>query len=293
MEINAKYEAMENKESKHWFAGIETIVSDPLRFKARLAIGEDAYKSLRLKKAVLGTWDTAGAAWTGVTIAKSTVVATTFFAPTGILAALGFGTAVTPLGWVIAAGVLTGGAWLGITHYFKSSSSNRAIVIPDFINTPMDVLALSLFDLLTPLSLIIANVDGHIDESERTLISNYFVKEWGYDQSFVTEGMHFTESRLSDYSIKEAAKALAEFKKQNPDCNYKAMSKEILSYLQNIIESNGRIDEDEEMAIEMVKSVFEETGRFSVKKTVNRGLGSIKATAGKVVPKKIMPGKKR
>ena len=105
--------------------------------------------------------------------------------------------------------------------------------------------------------------------------------------------MHFTESRLSDYSIKEAAKALAEFKKQNPDCNYKAMSKEILSYLQNIIESNGRIDEDEEMAIEMVKSVFEETGRFSVKKTVNRGLGSIKATAGKVVPKKIMPGKKR
>lgn len=267
---------MENQESKDWFEDIESIVSDPLRFKAKLAIGEDAYTSLRIKNAVFEAWDTVGAAGTAAAAAQSTVVASTIFTPSGFLTVLGFGTAVTPLGWVIAAGVLTGGAWLGVTRYLKDATSNRTTVIPEFINTPLDVLALAIFDLLTPLALKISNVDGNIDESERNTINNYFVKEWGYDERFVTEGISFTESKLSDFSIKELAKTLAEFKKENPDCNYKSMSREILTFLQNIIESDGRIDEREEMAIERVQTIFEETGKFSFKKTAKSSWESIK-----------------
>ena len=283
---------MDNKESKDWFEDIETIVLEPLKFKAKLAIGEDAYTSLRLKNAVFEAWDTVGAAGTAVAAAKSATVASTFFAPSGFMAVLGFGTAVTPLGWVIAAGVLTGGAWLGVTRYLKDATSNRTTVIPDFINTPLDVLALALFDTLTPLALKVSNVDGYIDESERNLINNYFVKEWGYDEKFVTEGISFTESKLSDFSIKEAAKTLAEFKKENPDCNYKSMSKDILTFLQNLIDSDGRIDEREEMAIEKVQAIFEETGKFSFEKTAKNSWKSIKNISGKVIPKNIMSGKK-
>ncbi|MCZ6488581.1 MAG: TerB family tellurite resistance protein, partial [Gammaproteobacteria bacterium] len=79
-----------------WFHDIETIVSEPLNFKSKLAIGEDAYTSLKLKNAVFEAWEVAGVATTAVVVAKSSVVATTFFAPSGLLAMIGIGTAATP-----------------------------------------------------------------------------------------------------------------------------------------------------------------------------------------------------
>jgi uncharacterized tellurite resistance protein B-like protein len=126
---------------------------------------------------------------------------------------------------------------------------------------------LGLFDLLTPLALKVAWFDGNIDQTEKKLIRSYFIDEWGYDQNFVDEGMRFTESRLSDFTIKEIAQTLADFKKENPDCNYEAMSRGILEFLHDIMEADGRVDEREELAIEKVQSIFEETGRFSFKKT--------------------------
>ena len=168
---------MDDQPQINWFQDIETIVSEPLNFKAKLAIGEAAYTSLKLKNAVVQAWDVAGVATTAAVVTKSSVVATTFFAPTGFMAALGIGTAVTPIGWVIAAGVVTGGAWMGVTRYLKKASASRVTVIPNFINTPLDVLALGLFDLLAPLALKVAEVEGRIDNPERKLINTYFVKE--------------------------------------------------------------------------------------------------------------------
>jgi len=252
---------MGDQNEKDWFQDIETIVSEPLKFKAKLAIGEDAYTSLRIKNTVAEAWDVAGVAATAAGIAQVPFIAG-FFAPTGLFAVIGIGSAFTPLPWVIAAGVVTGGAWFGLTRYFKSKFASRVTVIPDFINTPLDVLALGLFDLLTPLALKVADVDGHIDESERMLIDIYFVKEWGYDPAFVAEGVKFVESKLSEYSIKNSAESLAEVAKENPDCNFKSMSEEILGFLRNITEVDGRIDEREEMAIERIESIFKNAGSF-------------------------------
>ena len=120
------------RKQENWFEDIETIVSEPLNFKARLAIGEDAYAALKLKNTLVQTWDVAGVATTAAVVAKSSAVASTFFAPSGFLALIGIGTAVTPVGWVIAAGVITGGTWLGITRYLKKASSSRVTVIPKF-----------------------------------------------------------------------------------------------------------------------------------------------------------------
>ncbi len=277
---------MSNKDQVNWFEDIETIVSAPLNFKAKLAIGEDAYTALRVKNAVVQAWDVAGVATTAAVVAKSSVVASTFFAPTGFWAALGFGTAVTPIGWVIAAGVVTGGAWYGITRHLKSAARSRVTVVPNFIHTPLDVLALGLFDLLAPLAMKVAEVDGRVDEPGRRLIHDYFVREWGYDPKFVVAGTNYIESTLDELSIEQLAQTLAEFAGENRDCNFKLMAGEILGFLRNIVEAEGRQDRHDEQAIENIETIFAAANRFSVRKKLRAGLGAIRHKAGRILSRR-------
>ena len=270
----------------NWFQDIETIISEPLNFKSKLAIGEDAYTSLKLKNAVYEVWVVAGVATTAVVVAKSSVVATTFFAPGGLLAMIGIGTAATPVGWVIAAGVVTGGAWLGITRYLKRASANRVTVIPKFINTPLDVLALGLFDLLAPLALKVASVEGRDDDVGRKNIHDYFVNQWGYDPKFVGEGINYTESNLDQFSIRALSKTLAEFASENPDCNFKVMSAEILGFLRIIAVSDGSIDKSVATEIDRIEAIFNSGNKFSFNKKLRAGWGSIKRTITKAINRK-------
>ncbi len=277
---------MSNKDQVNGFEDIETIVSAPLNFKAKLAIGEDAYTALRVKNAVVQAWDVAGVATTAAVVAKSSVVASTFFAPTGFLAALGIGTAVTPIGWVIAAGVVTGGAWYGITRHLKSATRSRVTVVPNFINTPLDVLALGLFDLLAPLAMKVAETDGRIDGPRRQLIRDYFVKEWGYDPKFVVAGTNYIESTLDELSIEQLARTLAEFAAENRDCNFKLMAREILGFLRNIVEVDGRLDPQDEQAIEKIEAIFDSANRSSVRKKLRAGLSSVRHKASRILPRR-------
>ncbi len=277
---------MDDQDPGDWFEDIETIVAEPLNFKAKLAIGEDAYTSLKVKNAAYQAWEVAGVATTAVVVAKSSVVASTFFAPTGFLAAIGIGTAVTPIGWVIAAGVVTGGAWVGITRYLKKASANRVTVIPKFINTPLDVLALGLFDLLAPLALKVAEVEGRVGDGDRKLIADYFVREWGYDSRFVGEGIKYTESKIAEFSVKDLAKTLVEFTAANPDCNFKLMSEEILVFLRGIVEVDGRVDQRKEAEIDKIEAVFKSANRFSLKKSVRSGWGVVRKAVGRVFSRK-------
>jgi hypothetical protein len=272
---------MNTQDQTDWFQDIETIVAEPLNFKAKLAIGEDAYTSLKVKNAAFQTWEVAGVATTAVVVAKSSVVASTFFAPTGFLAAIGFSTAVTPVGWVIAAGVVTGGAWVGITRYLKKASANRVTVIPKFINTPLDVLALGLFDLLAPLALKVAEVEGRVGDGDRKLVHDYFVKEWGYDSRFVAEGIKYIESKIGGFSVRDLTKTLVEFTGANPDCNFKTMSGEILDFLRGIGDIDGGADRRKETEIEKIETVFKSTNRFSIKKSLRSGLGAVRKTVGR------------
>jgi tellurite resistance protein len=265
-----------------WFEGIDTVVAEPLKFKAKLAIGEDAYTSVRLKNATLELWDAVGVAKTAASIASSSVVASKFFATAGIQAVFGFGASATPVGWVVAAALVAGGGWIGITRYLKQNAGSKVTVIPQFINTPIDVLALGLFDLMAPLALKVAEIDGEVDASERALINSYFVKHWGYGADFVREGMAFVEEKIKDFSIKGLAQSLGEFKKHNKDCNYKAMSQEIVSFLNEIMTADGKIDEREEMAIEKVRSVFNEIDAFQLKTAMKSTVSTLTSAVGKV-----------
>jgi hypothetical protein len=277
--------SMDNQNQTDWFDNIDTIVAEPLNFKAKLAIGEDAYAALKLKNAAIQVWDVAGVATTAAVVAKSSTVAATFFAPTGFLALLGVGTAVTPVGWVIAASLITGGTWMGISRYLKKSSASRVTVIPKFINTPLDVLALSLFDLLAPLALKIATTEPTVDQTKQEIIHQYFVKEWGYNPEFTREGLKYTASKLNEISIDELAQTLAEFADKNTDCNFKMMSQEILGFLRNIISADQQTNTPEAIAVDKIEAIFKKANKNSTRKKVQRGWRLIKNTVGRVLSK--------
>ena len=259
------------------FEGIDTIVAEPLKFKVKLAIGEDAYTSLKVTNAVVQAWDVAGVATTAAVVAKSSVVASTFFAPSGLLAVIGIGTAVTPIGWVIAAGVVTGGAWFGVTRHLKKATASKLTVVPNFINTPLDVLALGLFDLMMPLALKLVTVNGRIDAARRQQVGDYFVGEWGYDAGFVDAGMRHIESRLEELSVAELAQTMAEFASHNRDCNFHMMSREILDFLRHIAELDGVVDAGEESAMGEIESIFKAANRFSLRRKLRAGWSALKS----------------
>lgn len=236
--------------------GIEEVVADPLRFKAKLMIGEDAYVSLRTIKRGRELWDVLGTAGTGATIASSSLVASTFFAPTGLLGLLGIGTAVTPIGWVAFAALTSGGACYGLYRLLGNAKGSRVIEIPKFLNTPLDTLGLGMFDLMAPVALRLAAVDGHVDPQEREFLTAHLVDEWGLNREFVTQGIRAIEPEVVHGDIEAMAKELADFLHANPDCNHLAIADELSLFLRQMLEASGELTEQEEVALALAMSTL-------------------------------------
>ncbi len=253
-------------EQQERFAAVERVVADPLRFKLRLGIGEAAYASLRVKKKLQDLWDVGGMAATGAAVASSSVVASTFFASGGLLSLIGLGTAVTPVSWVVAAAFVSGSAYYGVTRLFRSFSGTRVDTIPKFINTPIDLLAASLFDLMAALAVRVAAIDGVIAEEEKDVIVRHFIEDWGLDQAYVEQAMTVIVDGIEAAGVKDLARALASFQIDNPDCNPAAMQSELMQLLANVIATDGVSDEREELALEAIERVFREEIEFSFSK---------------------------
>lgn len=233
---------------------LERVVHDELKFKAKLAIGENAYAELRTANAVRKYWDLIGAVGGGAGLAKAGF--------------LGLAMASSPVGWIVAATV-SGGAWFAVMRTLSGATEGRVTVIPKFINTPLDVLGSTLFGLMMPLALKVAAADGHVVEKERLCIRNYFVDQWGFDAQFVEASMVLMEPQLSTCKIATLATELVAYKKSNPDCNYAVMSRDLLAFLTEVMESDGVADEREELVLKRVESIFAETERIALGNTVS------------------------
>ena len=263
------------------------VVSDTLRFKAKLGIGEDAYTSTRYVKKVQELWDIAGVASSGAGVASSTTVATMFFAPQGLLASVGLaGTAATPIGWVLVAAFASGGAYYGVTRLMRDFGGGRVTVVPDFINTPIDLLGAGLFDLIAPLAVKLARIDGDYARLERAFIVEYFTQEWGYDPEYVEAALSIIEANADDAALNAMVSDLAEFKRSNPDCNYAAMAREIIGFLRELSVADFQLDEREDMAIERIEKILREGGRFSISRSLSSARKSVPTLK---VPKVVWP----
>jgi uncharacterized tellurite resistance protein B-like protein len=267
------------------FGEVQQVILDSLRFKRKLAIGEDAYLSMRVGKTLTQLWDVGGVAVTGGSIAASTTVAGTFFASSGWLATIGLGAAaVTPVGWVIGAALATGGAYYGVTRLFKSYHGSRLDVIPKFINTPIDLLGASLMDMLGALSFKIALTDGEVTEPERVAIKDYFITEWGYDPDYASIALGVLEENAGQGTIKEMTAALGGFIHDNPDCNFTAIKEELIRFLREIAAADGTLDEREEFAIEKVDALLREPLPLELTvRAVASAPGELVGLAGKII----------
>lgn len=231
---------------------VEQVVADPLRFKARLAIGENAYTSLRAVNKMRELWDVLGAAGTGAAVAKSSLVAGTFFAPSGLLGMLGIGTAATPIGWVAFAAIASGGACYGMYRLLGQSKGTRVIEIPRYLNTPLDALGLALFDLLAPMAIRLAAVDGGVSTAERARLIRHLVDDWGLDPDFVAQALELVEPDAVTGSLEAMAQEAATFLHANPDCNHAEIAKEYVEFLRELLESDGAITPEEQSALDLL-----------------------------------------
>jgi hypothetical protein len=239
---------MDRFQDKSIFNGIKIIIIEPLKFKLKLGINDSAYSKISISRTIYDIIDTFGFSIKGGLLTK------------GALVLLGI---TSPLSVVIVAGILSGGAWVYVSHNLKENGKGNIIFIPKFIKTDLDILALCFFEIMAPLALKMANSDNKIDIVERTTICNYFIKEWGYDPSFVNHGVLYIESKLHEYSIKDLAHNMAVLQKENPDCNYESMKNVIMDFLTSVVKADGIIDEREDFALEGIRKTFEEIGHTS------------------------------
>jgi len=254
------------------FAGIDEVVADDLRFRLKLAIGEDAYGSIRSARVLQELWDLGGVAATGAGVAASNTVATTFFAGSKILALIGIG-AATPVGWIIAAGVGSAGAYWGVMRLAGRYGASRVRKIPEFINTPIDLLGAILVDMMGTLAVKVAAVDGRIAPEERELIATNFVEEWGIAADYAKAAIDAIAADHEKVSLKDAATALGTQLRNNPDCNAAAIRAELLSHLGDLVAVDGHIDEREEMALERIDAILRNETSPSMWRSI-RSVGS-------------------
>lgn len=218
----------------------EEIIAHNLIFKSRLGIGEEEYNYLKRKKNLDKFVGAIGVGGTAMGVASSATVATTFFPASGLLATLGFGAAATtPVGWVIGAGVLAGGAYLGARKLLEARKNKKVIVIPEFINTPLDLIANELLGFMLPLSLRIAISDGRIIKSEIDAIVEHYAEDWGYSRAFVDRAIKETKSNIGSMSYESLSESLSEYCDENQDCNQKAIVAFLLEHLEEVADTGG------------------------------------------------------
>lgn len=232
------------------------VVADELRFKAKLAIGEQADASLRAVNRAREIWDVLGAAGTGAAVAKSSLVASTFFAPGGLLGAVGLGTAATPIGWVAFAALASGGACYGLYRLLGNRRGERVIEIPRYLNTPLDQLGLAIFDLIAPLAIRMAAVDGQIERAELDHLQQHLVREWGLDEAFVNQAIVRIIGAASAGDLARMARERSVFLHANPDCNHAAIAADVVQSLRRMLEAAGPITPDEAAALDEVAALL-------------------------------------
>jgi len=234
----------------------ETIVAIPILFKEKLGIGDRTYGWIR-KREMLTTYSEAvGIGSAAYAAASSSVVATTFFAPTGFLAGLGLVSAATPVGWLIGVGLATGAGYVALSSLLERPKDKHVVVVPKYINTPLDVIALSLIEVMLPMSLKVAMSDGDLDERESMLIKHYYVNQWGYDAVFIERMSQEYLEHLNEIRFEPVADAFNLYLHDNPDCDPGFIINGLLGHLREITQQGDVNKQAETLALKELESLL-------------------------------------
>jgi uncharacterized tellurite resistance protein B-like protein len=195
-------------------------------------------------------------------VASSGTVAGTFFASTSWLGAIGLApVAATPIGWVLGAAVLTGGAYYGVMRAFGAYRKALVDDVPRFINAPIDALGAAIVDMLGAMALRVAVADGAICDTERTHIRDYFIDEWGIDEIYAHEALAVIEENLNKASLEQLVATFARFAHRQHDCKLDVLRQRLEELLTELVEADGSVTPEEFDAISCIIDGLKSSGR--------------------------------
>ena len=241
--------------------GVEEVIADDEKFRTKLGIGADAYRSLKAVSRASPAIAGAGGAVAGAAVASTPIVASTFFGGTAATVAgwLGLGlTSMTPVGWVIAAGVVGGVATRGAYVGYSKLRKKLIEEVPRQINAPLNVLASAVIGFLMPVAVKLALSDGNVDDRERRKIRDYFVTEWGYSGTFADQKFEELRNKPDSVSLDELLPALQEFTSHEKDCNFDHILRELLSFLEELANADGELHHGEKATIGEIHALLRE-----------------------------------
>lgn len=152
--------------------------------------------------------------------------------------------------------------------------------VSKFLSTPLDLLGVSILDLMGALSLKVAAIDGVIDPREFQVIRDYFVEDWGYDPDYVDHALAVLNANEDKARLVDMTRALAEFVRGNPDCKFAVLQYEIKQLLTEVAEADGKLDEREEMVIERIpRSLDEQNSIMANLSRAAKGAGNATSSA--------------
>lgn len=261
---------LENELESFFDKSIESVVRDSERFRKKLNIGADAFQYLSNAEN-LGAFTTAITSGAGI----SGIAYAGWISSMGMLGQIGLavGFISTPAGWIAAAGVL-GTTTIFLTRWLFHSLKKGAVTeVPNFINSPLDILASSICDLICPILLKIAYADRNFCEQERTKILNYFISEWGINPDYVDSLLSYDESHLSEFNWDTLKKTLLSIEKSG-DIKYASTAREIIFITEEVIRSDGTVHEYELRELKKLETALGKKSSLNTvpKNTVNSGI---------------------
>lgn len=240
-----------NDDLKEFFSGdVDSVVEDSEKFRRKLNIGADAFKYLK-KAENLGSFvqilSAGGLAALGAN--------TAWLSSLGVLGTIGLKISLvsTPIGWVALAGLAGSALVYGAKKTYGTVRNESITEVPKFINSPIDVLAVSITGLIIPILLKISHADKDYSQDERTAIINYFVAEWGLNHRYVEDILKSHEEELADFNYSEIESKIDLIVKTG-DMKREVLLAELLKVCDDVMASDGVICEHEKSELDKLRN---------------------------------------
>lgn len=244
-----------NAEISNMFSETQSVIDDEFKFKAKLGIGDEHFQYLNNAKNLIGFSESIAG---GIGVGGVTAVAWYSTLGVGSKLLLGVGIASSPVGWFIGAATVGAAGIYGLKKFHEKTmgkAENELVTkVPKFLNTPLDLLGLSLANIILPPSIKIACSDGNFCESEKKKISDYFVKQWGFNSEFIGKLIQTQETTLDQFSYKEYAETLKQVCENTSEFKFDNLIDEILPLLNEIMIADGTVHHAEEQELAILKS---------------------------------------
>ena len=243
-----------NDELSDLFEDVQTVIDDDFKFKKKLDIGDEHFTYLNNGKNLM---DFGESLLGGVGIGGVTAAAWYAGLGFGGKALLTVGLITQPVGWVIGAAALGAAGVFGFKKaqgkFIKKAEDELLTKVPKFLNTPLDLLGLSIATLMLPVSIKMAHADGNFCHMEKSQIIKYFIDEWGYNYDFIAALMQAQESKMEDFSYKKYAKTLKSVCGKTSEFKQDQLIEEILDFQKEIILMDGEVHPAEEKELAALK----------------------------------------